>query len=307
MEKQLESDAGQVGPPGRDHVAHFYVDDDDLIRAALRHFSRAEPGETVIVIATPEHRRALLAGLNARDGPGQPSVIAVDAAATLNRIMRAGRPVLARFDQIVGDLIERVPGAVPVRVFGEMVGLLWESDRVEAAIELEGMWNRQADRRPISLFCAYPVRVELAHDAGGAVDSVCGLHTGVTGRPHDRDEATRAFASHIEAPRAARRFVTDTLADWGRDQLVPDAAVVTTELATNAVIHARSGFTVSLSWEHEHLRITVGDSSVEPPRYEASSPLAPTGRGLGLVKGIASGWGAEVGAYGKAVWAELGS
>ena len=44
----------------------------------------------------------------------------------------------------------------PVCVFGEMVWLLWDAGQVNAAIEVETLWNELGHQYPFSLLCAYP-------------------------------------------------------------------------------------------------------------------------------------------------------
>jgi hypothetical protein len=109
------------------------------------------------------------------------------------------------------------------------------------------------------------------------------------------------------APGQARRFVTDTLAAWGRADLIDDAALVASELATNAVLHARSDFTVVLSRRPDGtIRVAVRDASHLRPRPRRAGPLDCSGRGLGMVETIAAGWGADLLPDGKVVWARLG-
>jgi anti-sigma regulatory factor (Ser/Thr protein kinase) len=111
--------------------------------------------------------------------------------------------------------------------------------------------------------------------------------------------------STLDAPKAARRFVVGTLARWDQYQLADQAALVVSELATNAVIHARSDFIVSMSSLRQAVRISVRDTSVAPPTQRDSAPMALSGRGLGLVAALASRWGVDLLADGKVVWAEL--
>jgi hypothetical protein len=107
-------------------------------------------------------------------------------------------------------------------------------------------------------------------------------------------------------PAAARRFVTEALAAWGCTDLIDDAALIVTELATNAVLHARSDFTVVVSRRPEGLiRIAVRDTSRVRPRPRHAGPLAPSGRGLYLVEKLTARWGADFVAGGKVVWADL--
>jgi PAS domain S-box-containing protein len=79
-----------------------------------------------------------------------------DAATLLASITPDGMPDEALFAMNVGDVIEqaRSGGTRKVRVFGEMVNLLWRSN-MPAAIRLEELWNDLIARSELSLFCAY--------------------------------------------------------------------------------------------------------------------------------------------------------
>jgi hypothetical protein len=103
----------------------------------------------------------------------------------------------------------------------------------------------------------------------------------------------------------ARRFVTDTLAAWGADGFVWDATTVVSELATNAVLHARTEFTVTLSLVGEALRVEVADSSPRLPMARAYGARATTGRGMAVLGALSRAHGVEVVADGKTVWCEL--
>jgi anti-sigma regulatory factor (Ser/Thr protein kinase) len=118
-------------------------------------------------------------------------------------------------------------------------------------------------------------------------------------------EVERTFTADSDAPRGARRFVVETCQLWGEHNLVDDAAIVVTELATNAVVHAHSELVVAVSLIEEGLRLAVRDSSQIPPEPRHPPLTAFRGRGLEIVAAIASKWGAEANGDGKVVWAEL--
>src|ERR1700678_1745341 len=111
---------------------------------------------------------------------------------------------------------------------------------------------------------------------------------------------------------AARHFAVGALRRWaGADlaehaDLADDAALVVTELAANAVVHARSGFTVTLSVPGDVLRISVRDASPLPSSGAGPAlPPAPL-HGLGAVDALASRWGVKsLGNAGKTVWVDL--
>ena len=129
--------------------------------------------------------------------------------------------------------------------------------------------------------------------------------------------AVRTFAFSRDAPAAARHFAVAALRRWGIAGLADDVALVVTELAANAVRHARSGFTVILSRPSrpscpsrpDVVRVSVRDASPLPPSdvYGSGSPLPVTPlHGLGAVNAMASHWGVEsLGSSGKTVWVEL--
>lgn len=105
----------------------------------------------------------------------------------------------------------------------------------------------------------------------------------------------------------ARHFVEARVRHW-QPQLVDDAALLTTELAANAVRHATAGcFGVALSCHGDRVRVEVADGSVDPPVVLRPDPMATSGRGLMLVDALADRWGFERRRDGKVVWFELAS
>lgn len=106
--------------------------------------------------------------------------------------------------------------------------------------------------------------------------------------------------------RAARRFVADVLAGADIDGDTLDAAVLlTSELTTNAVLHARSDLTVAVTVGAERIRIEVADDNPRLPSPVFVSVDALSGRGLQLVQSVATNWGIESHDAGKVVWFEL--
>lgn len=106
---------------------------------------------------------------------------------------------------------------------------------------------------------------------------------------------------------AARRFVAAALNTWRQPELLIDTAVlVTSELATNAVLHAASGFEVSVQRLPDGLLLRVNDHSPGLPVQRRHSTTSTTGRGMALLDVLCRGWGAvDDGMGGKAVWAPL--
>jgi anti-sigma regulatory factor (Ser/Thr protein kinase) len=122
--------------------------------------------------------------------------------------------------------------------------------------------------------------------------------------------------------RAARQFVVDKLQEWRCDELVDSAALMTSELATNAVVHTGMPYTVCIERQARGIRVEVADRVRElPPRPDGIAPLGddPDARpgdasvdpshlfsGLRVVDAVATSWGSEqIPGDGKVVWFEL--
>lgn len=101
---------------------------------------------------------------------------------------------------------------------------------------------------------------------------------------------------------AARRFAEQTLDDWGLDAASWTALQLVSELATNAVIHAKTAFSVELGRSADELRIGVGDASRAAPGVRHYGAESTTGRGLRLIESIATRWGVDASEDGKVVW-----
>jgi anti-sigma regulatory factor (Ser/Thr protein kinase) len=105
------------------------------------------------------------------------------------------------------------------------------------------------------------------------------------------------------APREARRFVRAT-ADVLDDDRLHDLLVLTSELVTNAVLHARTPFEVGVTVTDDAIVICVGDGAKATPQDREQSDRRESGRGIMLVQAMADEWGvlpAET-REGKAVW-----
>jgi hypothetical protein len=94
--------------------------------------------------------------------------------------------------------------------------------------------------------------------------------------------------------------------DHGLDGLVHDAVLAASELATNAVLHARTAFRVALFRADGHVILQVTDASSTRPRTTWSYPLAASGRGLSIVAAVSQEWGVDAAANdAKDVWASF--
>ncbi|CAM5532521.1 hypothetical protein GCM10010329_29250 [Streptomyces spiroverticillatus] len=109
----------------------------------------------------------------------------------------------------------------------------------------------------------------------------------------------------------ARAFVRDTLQGWGHSELVDDAVVLTSELVTNAVVHAGTQADVLCLRTEEGIRVEVGDRyperevPLQGTGFNLGGPDREGGRGLLLCAALASKWGVEYTPTQKHVWFQL--
>jgi GAF domain-containing protein/anti-sigma regulatory factor (Ser/Thr protein kinase) len=83
------------------------------------------------------------------------------------------------------------------------------------------------------------------------------------------------------------------------------AALLTSELVTNAVLHAATPLSVTLHLMSDRIRVDVADGSSVVPSVKDYGTEAATGRGLTLFNTLASDWGVQPALGGKIVWFEL--
>jgi anti-sigma regulatory factor (Ser/Thr protein kinase) len=103
----------------------------------------------------------------------------------------------------------------------------------------------------------------------------------------------------------ARHFVESILTAWGRTDSAWTGALLVSELAANAALHARTEFSVRVKDLGARVRIEVSDASPRIPRQRSYGVEATTGRGLQLVAQLAHEWGVTPQPDGKTVWCEL--
>lgn len=296
------------------HVVHFYEGEDTLALAVADFLGAGlAGGGSALVVATPAHSRAFsrvltAAGIDVDRARESQLYIELDAADLLSRFLVDGRPDPALFEQAVRPLLGLAQsGLQPVRVYGEMVDLLWQAGDVEAAHDTETLWNSLGAGRDFTLFCGY-----ASSCVGGGTperEAVANHHQAVLAAPPPATDGklSRRFEPTLSAPAAARRFAFDVLRSWQCHRLIPEAELVVSELATNALVHTGARFTVDLTrLDADRLRIEVSDgSSMLPALQTAVPPDATNGRGIRIVSAIAHEWGVHLQDEGKVVWAEL--
>jgi hypothetical protein len=160
------------------HDAGFFVGDDELIDHLSDYVNDGlAANEVCIVVATTAHHAQLEqrigADLAAAEGAGR--YIALDAAPTLAALQRDGAVNSEQFDTVLGQLLSlHCSLGDPVRVYGEMVGLLWADGDVAGAMTLEDLWTGLASRLGFSLLCGYLPSNEAV--PGSDVAAICSRH-----------------------------------------------------------------------------------------------------------------------------------
>ncbi len=110
----------------------------------------------------------------------------------------------------------------------------------------------------------------------------------------------------LSAVRTARAFVRESCGGGVLpERLVGTAALLTSELVSNAVIHASSAAELVVSRVVDGIKVEVSDASPVRPQPASPAPEADHGRGLMFVDLLATRWGVRPAATGKVVWFEL--
>jgi len=216
-------------PRDSEHVVQFYEADTFLLDMLSDDVGTGlAAGAGCLVVATKAHHveldeRLQAAGIDLLTARASGQYVALDAAETLATFMVAGSPDSRRFATVIGGIIAQVAhGRGAVRIFGEMVGLLWLEGQYDAAIQLEALWNVLHATQAFALFCAYPI-----HSFGGdalsqRLGDVCAAHARVIPAESytaltDADERLRAIiqlqqkARSLEAEIAERQAAEASL------------------------------------------------------------------------------------------------
>jgi signal transduction histidine kinase/CheY-like chemotaxis protein len=171
---------------GLDHFVQFYETDAFLLNSVSGFLGTGlSCGDAAIMVGTQVHRdglSTLLAqhGLDLHGLQKSGQFIMLDAAETLSQFIVNGSPDPVLFREVVGGLVERAAvGRKQVRIFGEMVALLWTEGNSQAAIDLENLWNELQKTHPFILFCGYSLNGLGGESHAQPLMDVCGTHSRV--------------------------------------------------------------------------------------------------------------------------------
>jgi anti-sigma regulatory factor (Ser/Thr protein kinase) len=134
------------------------------------------------------------------------------------------------------------------------------------------------------------------------------MNTMAPTRPSELQSCRVRLASGPAAVPEARSQVRDAIRYW-EVPVDPDVAILlTSELVTNAILHAASQVVMLvITCARDQLRVDVHDTSSSVPVLADAPADAETGRGLVLVATLSAEWGFYRTPGGKAVYFTLGT
>jgi anti-sigma regulatory factor (Ser/Thr protein kinase) len=124
----------------------------------------------------------------------------------------------------------------------------------------------------------------------------------------DRSEASTELvvSSAASSIASVRRYAVDRCARLGWSRSADTVALLVSEVATNAVLHAYGPqIRVTVLDVGGRLRVSVADGSAALPVVRPPSSSAEGGRGLALVQALSAEWGVDVRHDGKTFWFEV--
>ncbi|MDQ1724204.1 MAG: hypothetical protein QOG52_1232 [Frankiaceae bacterium] len=138
--------------------------------------------------------------------------------------------------------------------------------------------------------------------ARGFADDAALLALHLVGTPVDTIDGV-SLPALASAAAEGRRFVVDTLVRWGFHGSIDEAALLTSEVVTNAIRHAPIGdVRVHVRRSGEVAYIEVADNDPRLPQLHRSTADEEGGRGLFLIDALSMRWGARLEGRGKVVW-----
>lgn len=194
------------GAEPSEHAVQIYSHADELAESVAAYLSAGfAAGDPGLVIAIPEHvdrysERLAAAGWDAGQMQRSGMLVVMDAEQTLDAFMVDVEPDPELFEQVVGDLLDRLAERFPgghVRAFGEMVDLLCRRGHPDAAVRLEQLWNTMVQSRRFSLLCGYQLNLFDRRSQVDTLPDVCRAHSHVLPAV-DPDRLERAVDRALE-------------------------------------------------------------------------------------------------------------
>jgi MEDS: MEthanogen/methylotroph, DcmR Sensory domain len=299
-----------------EHLVQFYETEDEIVNAVVPYLAAGlDADEAVLVIASESHRAAFerelgQLGADLETAIAAGTYLSVDAAKILDRLRRdaSGEIGVEEFDVGIGGLVRRqLASGRSLRVYGEIVALLWDRGEAAGAIAAETIWNQLQEHDEFMLFCGYPGADAPTHPE--ALRQVCRSQSCVLPAIVEEDSQpgaaplSAAFAPTMDAPAGVRAVLRARLRELRLDEdLIELGALAASELATNAVLHAQTPFRLLLQAHSESVWIAIDDEEPLKGRFDV---VGRSPHGLGLIAALARRWGVTTRESGKIVWAEI--
>jgi CheY-like chemotaxis protein len=167
------------------HHLLFYSSDEVLVLAFARFIAgQLDEGKTVIVLLSEAHdervRRSLQAShVDVALAIREKRYVPVSISDMLAEVMVNGRVDLIRFQSSAQELLADVQpnGSGGIAACGECAPTLWAQGNLDAAIQLEHLWDEVGKSRQMDILCAYPFAAR--DEARRVVRSLCAEHTTV--------------------------------------------------------------------------------------------------------------------------------
>jgi hypothetical protein len=174
-----------------EHLVQLFDEPDSRVEAVAAFLYRGWcAGAPLLVVARPINWALIEARLEAMGCPVADTIaagrlVALDAATTLASFLRDDGPNGKLFQEQVGSAVARLSKLGRLHAYGEMVDILAEQGRLDAAYDLENLWNDLAAKESFTLLCGYAsAHFGDARDAE-ALHRICGAHSGVHADPGD--------------------------------------------------------------------------------------------------------------------------
>ncbi|MFI5496147.1 SpoIIE family protein phosphatase [Actinoplanes sp. NPDC051859] len=292
------------------------------VRAALRALALTEPAPGTVLAGLDR----LVGSLGAESRNEEIFVTVVygvlDQSDGTITLASAGHPppVLRRAgrDGPTADLVAVPPGA-PLGLGGS-----WQTSTIvlEPGDTILMFSDGVVERRGRTLSAGLADLVAAAAAApGGDPRNLCSLATSAVPGRTDDDVAVLAVERAMAQSRAAtmqvpaeptgpsrvRQWMSARLREWAVPEPVIGAAILcTSELTTNALLHAGTPAQVHIDLSPERLLVSVADTGTRGSVTRAhTDTMSSRGRGLGLIEELSDAWGTDPSVRGSTVWFEM--
>lgn len=207
------------------HYVQLYSDDIGPLAFNVGRFlaEGLSQGDAALVIAAPEHTDAFACqlgnyGCDVPEAIRTKRLVVLDASTTLAQLMPKGRVDWNRFEKSIDGWVRSLrseTGAKSVRVYGEMVGLLWNEGRTADTLHLEELWSRRQALGELKIYCGYQIDV-FGHEFQDALAGrILAAHSCMLSGLHDD------FGSAIQ--RAAVELLGKRAGSVGAGTAIPSA------------------------------------------------------------------------------------